>query len=168
MERDGEPALVRVLNGPGRSDHPRAARDQDPLAVGRIERHRDGREHRSGEIARELSEKHPFEERALMDPLPTRRVGGRDARDRLSRTVRSEGGLRPGRGRHRSGDARGPEEKLLRRQLALERPERLLEGGESRLDRVLEERHIRVGRIHLCLRHRPRTTPRSAFGSRYD
>ena len=84
-----------------------------------------------------------------MDPLPTRRVGRRDARDRPNRTGRSEGGPQSGRGRHRSGDARGPEEKLLRRQLALERPERLLEGGESRLDRVLEKRHIRVGRA-IC------------------
>ena len=57
----------------------------------------------------------------------------------------------PGRGRRSSGDARGPEEKLFARQagfqFVLERPDRLLEGGESRLDRVLEERHIRVGRI---------------------
>ena len=60
MEGDGEPALVRVLNGPGRADDARAARDQDPLAVGRIERDRDHREHRSGEIARELREEHPF------------------------------------------------------------------------------------------------------------
>ena len=41
VEGDGEPALVRVLNGPGRADDARAARDQDPLAVGRIERDRD-------------------------------------------------------------------------------------------------------------------------------
>ncbi len=146
MKRDGEPALVRVLNGPGRADDARAARDQDPLAVGRIERDRDHGEHGSGEIARELREQHPFEERALIDPLPTRRVGGPDAPAGLNRSRCRTGGLLPGHGRRRSGDARGPEEKLLRRQLALERPERLLEGGESRLDRVLEERHIRVGR----------------------
>ena len=41
MEGDGEPALVRVLNGPGRADDTRAAWDQDPLAVGRIEWDRD-------------------------------------------------------------------------------------------------------------------------------
>ena len=100
-----------------------------------------------GEIARELSEEHRLEERALVDPLPARRVSGLDATPWLNRAGRSEGGLRPGRGRPCSGDARGPEEKLLRRQLALERPDRLLERGERRLDCVLEHRHIRVARI---------------------
>ena len=85
MEGDGEPALVRVLNGPGRADDACAARDQDPLAVGRIEWDRDSGEHRPGEVARELSEKHRLEERALVDPLPTRRVGRLHAPAWLSR-----------------------------------------------------------------------------------
>ena len=68
VERDGEPALVPVLNRLGHADHARSARDQDPLAVGRIERDRDGREHRSGELARELREEHPFEERPRDHP----------------------------------------------------------------------------------------------------
>ena len=86
-----------------------------------------------------------------MDPLPTRRVGRPDATPWLNRARCRTGGLLPGRGRRSSGDARGPEEKLFARQagfqFVLERPDRLLEGGESRLDRVLEEGHIRVGRI---------------------
>ena len=164
MEGDGEPALVPVLDGLGRSDDARAARDQDALAVGRVERDRHHGQHGSREVARQLCDEDRLEEGALVDPLPPRRAGRPDARDRLHRAGRSGGGLRPRGGRRRSGDARRAEEKLLARepgcQLVLERPDRLFEGGERRLDRVLEELHIRVacacatalGRLRSCIR----------------
>ena len=142
MERDGEPALVPVLDGPRRADDARAPRNEHPLAVGRIQRHRHHGEHGAGELARELGEQHGLQERALADPLPAGRVQRPDAEARLSRA---------GHARYLSVDS-FRESRIAARLLAssvwslgFKRRDRLSEGREHRVQRGLGRSGLRRG-----------------------
>ena len=82
---------------------------EDPLAVDRPERDEYGREHRDGEVARELGDEDRLEKRALMDPLPSRWVGEADHLVRLGRVGCTSRGWSRGSRRHAF---RGPENQL--------------------------------------------------------
>ncbi len=151
VEGDGEAALVPILNGLGRSDDARPARDQRPLAVGRIERRRHYREHWAGELARELSKEHRFEERALVDALPARRV----VRPHQTAGLGGAGGDRNIRLLYRASDTgcvlSGGQPG---RHLGLKGGEGLPERGE----RAIERRIVRLG--HRARRGRVRGSVR--------
>ena len=117
-----------------------------------------------GEIARELREQHRLEERALVDPLPTRRVGGLDATPWLSRAVRSEGGCGPDAGAVAAAMPGDPRRSCSAASSPSSAPSDCSKEARAAWDRVLEERHIRVGRIAGAGFGRLRV----AFGSLYD
>ena len=133
MERDGEPALVPVPDGPGHADRACAARNEHPLAVGRVQRRRHHGEHGAGELARQLGQKHGLQERALADPFPARRVGGHDVSTGLRRAGRASALRRRSRRVRRKAFAR-----QSGLHLHLEGGDGPLEGRECRVESAVQ------------------------------
>ena len=100
MEGNGESFLIGPGNGRDGADNPRAARDEDPLAVSGIEGDRHIGEDRTGKLATELGDQNGLQKRSFINPIPTGRIGRppNDGRFRL--------GLPPCKRRGRAGRRR--------------------------------------------------------------